>query len=249
MSAKRVAFVTGGMEGLGAAVSRRLHDAGMVVAMSHSERNDHVATWLMREGDAGRHFQAFEADVADFGSCERCAQRVLDEFGVVDILINNAGIARDSTFEKMTKSDWDTVLRTDLDALFNMTKPFIGGMINQHFGRVVNISSVDGSRGAFGHTNYSAAKAGVQGFTKALALEVAMHGVTVNTVSPGYLATSSMIESVSKDVMEATILPQIPVGRLGQPDEIAALVAFLCSDEAGFVTGADLAINGGMHMR
>jgi acetoacetyl-CoA reductase len=248
MTQKRVAFVTGGLGGLGAAISRRLHDAGMIVAVSHSPRNDHVATWIMHERDAGRRFQAFEADVADFDSCDRCAHRVLDEFGAVDILINNAGITRDSTFVKMTKSDWDAVLRTDLDALFNMTKPFIGGMVSQGFGRVVNIGSVNGSRGAFGQTNYSAAKSGIHGFTKALALEVAKHGVTVNTVSPGYLATS-MTAAVPKEIMETRILPQIPVGRLGQPAEIAALVGFLCSDDAAFITGADLAINGGMHMR
>lgn len=248
MSAKRVAFVTGGMGGLGAAISRRLHDAGMVVAMSHSERNDHVATWLMHERDAGRHFVAYEADVSSFDSCAHCAERVLAEFGTVDVLVNNAGITRDSTFAKMNKEDWDKVLRTDLDSVFNMTKPLLGGMVKQQFGRVVNISSVNGARGAFGQTNYAAAKAGIHGFTMSLALEVAKHGVTVNMVSPGYLATA-MTAAVPKDVMETKILPQIPVGRFGQPDEIAALVAFLCSDDAGFVTGADFAINGGMHMR
>lgn len=248
MSAKRVAFVTGGMGGLGAAISRRLHDAGMVVAMSHSERNDHVATWLMHERDAGRRFQAYEADVTDFDSCAHCAERVLNEFGTIDVLINNAGITRDSTFAKMNKEDWDAVLRTDLDSLFNMTKPLLKGMVEQRFGRVVNIGSVNGARGAFGQTNYAAAKSGIHGFTMSLALEVAKHGVTVNTVSPGYLATA-MTATIPTDVMDTKILPQIPVGRLGQPDEIAALVAFLCSDDAAFVTGADFAINGGMHMR
>jgi acetoacetyl-CoA reductase len=248
MSAKRVAFVTGGMGGLGAAISRRLHDAGMAVAMSHSERNDHVATWLTQERDAGRQFVAYEADVSEFDSCARCAERLLAEFGRVDILVNNAGITRDSTFAKMSKEDWDKVLRTDLDSVFNMTKPLLGGMLERRFGRIVNISSVNGARGAFGQTNYAAAKAGIHGFTMSLALEVARHGVTVNTVSPGYLATA-MTAAVAQNVMETKILPQIPVGRLGQPDEIAALVAFLCSEDAGFVTGADFAINGGMHMR
>ncbi|KVX57752.1 beta-ketoacyl-ACP reductase [Burkholderia ubonensis] len=248
MRDERVAFVTGGMGGLGAAISRRLHAAGMTVVVSHSEHNDHVATWLTRERDAGRIFHAFEVDVADFDSCQRCGKRVIDQLGRVDVLVNNAGITRDATFAKMTKSQWDAVLRTDLDGLFNMTKPFVGGMIERGFGRIVNVGSVNGSRGAYGQTNYAAAKAGVHGFTKALALELAKHGVTVNTVSPGYLATP-MVESVPKEMLDAKILPQIPVGRLGQPDEIAALVAFLCSAEGAFATGADFAVNGGMHMK
>ncbi|BCG01219.1 beta-ketoacyl-ACP reductase [Paraburkholderia sp. PGU19] len=247
MEKGRVAFVTGGMGGLGAAISRALHDAGITVAMSYSTRNDHVATWLMKERDQGRHFHAYEADVSDFDSCERCAKRVLDELKKVDILINNAGITRDMTFARMTKADWDAVLRTDLDGLFNMSKQFLPGMIERGYGRIINVSSVNGSRGAFGQVNYSAAKSGVHGFTKSLALEVAKRGITVNTVSPGYLATA-MVQAVPHDIMESKILPQIPVGRLGRPEEIAALVAFLCSDEAAFMTGANLAINGGMHM-
>ncbi|AOJ76453.1 beta-ketoacyl-ACP reductase [Burkholderia ubonensis] len=247
MGAERVAFVTGGTGGLGTAIARRLHDAGITVAVSYMNGDAQLATWIAREREAGRTFHAFEVDVADYDSCQHCAARMLAEFGHVDVLVNNAGITRDATFAKMTKAQWDAVLRTDLDGLFNMTKPFVGGMIERGFGRIVNVGSVNGSRGAYGQTNYAAAKAGVHGFTKALALELAKHGVTVNTVSPGYLATP-MVESVPKEVLDAKILPQIPVGRLGQPDEIAALVAFLCSDEGAFATGADFAVNGGMHM-
>ncbi|MBB5444963.1 MULTISPECIES: acetoacetyl-CoA reductase [unclassified Paraburkholderia] len=248
MGTDRVALVTGGMGGLGAAVSRALHDAGMTVAVTHSTRNDHVSTWLQHERDTGRDFHAYEADIADFDSCARCAQRVLTELGVVDVLINNAGITHDTSFAKMSKEHWDAVLRTDLDGLFNMSKPLLPGMLERRHGRIVNVGSVNGSRGAYGQTNYSAAKAGVHGFTKALALETAKHGVTVNTVSPGYLATA-MVEAVPREVLDTKILPQIPVGRLGRPDEVAALIAFLCSEEAAFITGADIAINGGMHMQ
>ncbi|PFH20668.1 acetoacetyl-CoA reductase [Burkholderia lata] len=248
MCADRVAFVTGGMGGLGAAISRRLHAAGMTVAVSHTERNDHIATWLVHEREAGRTFHGFEVDVADYDACQQCAARVLAQFGRVDVLVNNAGITRDASFVKMTKSMWDAVLRTNLDSMFNMTKPFVPGMIEAGFGRIVNIGSVNGSRGAYGQANYAAAKAGIHGFTKALALELARHGVTVNTVSPGYLATA-MLDSVPKDVLDTKILPQIPVGRLGNPDEIAALVAWLCSDAGAFATGAEFDVNGGMHMR
>jgi acetoacetyl-CoA reductase len=248
MAAKRIAFVTGGMGGLGEAISRRLHDAGMTVVVSHSVGNTRAPAWIEAERTAGRRFEAYEMNVADFDSCHQVAERVLHEFGQVDVLINNAGITCDRSFIKMTRADWDAVMRTDLDALFNVTKPFVPGMIERGFGRIVNIGSVNGSRGAYGQTNYAAAKAGIHGFTKALALEVAKKGVTVNTVSPGYLATQ-MVEAVPQDVMQTRILPQIPVGRLGQPDEIAALVTFLCSNDAAFITGADIAINGGMHMQ
>ena len=248
MQTDRVAFVTGGMGGLGEAVSRRLYDTGMTVVVTRSVHSTHAVPWLENERAAGRRFDAYELDVADFDSCGRAAQRVLEAFGRVDVLVNNAGITCDRTFVKMSKGDWDSVLHTDLDSLFNLTKPFVPGMIERGFGRIVNIGSVNGSRGAFGQTNYAAAKAGMHGFTKSLALEVAKKGVTVNTVSPGYLATA-MVEAVPQDVLASRILPQIPVGRLGKPDEVAALIAFLCSDEAGFITGADIAINGGMHMQ
>jgi len=247
MQATRVALVTGGTGGLGSAISRRLHDLGMEVAVSHSPRNERVVRWLEEERRAGRSFRAFAADVADFDSCAQCARQVLETYGRLDVLVNNAGLTQDATFLKMTKADWDAVLRTNLDSAFNVTKPFLPGMIERGFGRIVNVGSVNGARGAYGQANYSAAKAGLHGFTKALALEVAKKGVTVNTVSPGYLATA-MVEAVPQDVLDKRILPQIPVGRLGKPDEVAALIAFLCSDDGAFVTGADIAVNGGMHM-
>ncbi|MDF3887198.1 acetoacetyl-CoA reductase [Cupriavidus basilensis] len=246
--AGRIALVTGGLGGLGEAIAMRLHDAGHRVAVTHSMGNDHVEAWLMRQQAAGREFSAFATDVADFEACQYCAAQVLAEMGQVDILVNNAGITRDMTFRRMTKADWDIVLRTDLDSIFNMTKPLCDGMVGRGWGRIINIASVNGTKGAFGQTNYCAAKAGIHGFTKALALEVAAKGVTVNTVSPGYLATH-MVTDMPADILQARILPQIPVGRLGRPEEVAALITYLCSDDAAFVTGANIAINGGQHMQ
>ena len=165
----------------------------------------------------------------------------------MDILINNAGITRDTTFKKMSKVDWSAVVSTNLDSVFNMCKPVVDGMVERGWGRVINVSSVNGQKGAFGQTNYSAAKAGMHGFTKALALEVAKKGVTVNTISPGYIGTA-MVTAIPEDVLNSKILPQIPVGRLGKPEEVAGLCAYLASDEAAFLTGANIAINGGQHM-
>ncbi|WER50147.1 acetoacetyl-CoA reductase [Cupriavidus sp. WKF15] len=244
---KRIALVTGGMGGLGEAISIRLHDAGHTVLVTHSPGNTKVQEWLATMAAGGREMNAYEVDVADFDSCQACMAKILGEVGHVDILVNNAGITRDMAFKKMGKPDWDAVLRTDLDSVFNVTKPLCEGMVERGWGRIINISSVNGSKGAFGQTNYSAAKAGMHGFTKALALEVARKGVTVNTVSPGYLATK-MVMAVPKDVMDSKILPQIPMGRLGRPEEVAGLVAFLCSEDAAYLTGANLAINGGQHM-
>jgi len=245
---KRIAVVTGGMGGLGEAISTRLHDAGYAVVVTHSPGNKGAAEWLANMERSGRNFRAYAVDVADYDSCQACAARIQKEVGHADILVNNAGITQDTTFKKMTKVNWDAVIRTNLDSVFNMTKPLCEEMVARGWGRIINISSVNGSKGSIGQTNYAAAKAGMHGFTKSLALEVARKGVTVNTISPGYLATK-MVTAIPQEILDAKILPQIPAGRLGKPEEVAALVAFLCSDDAGFVTGANIAINGGQHMQ
>jgi acetoacetyl-CoA reductase len=244
----RVAVITGGMGGLGDSISTKMHAAGYRVVVTHSPGNTKTKEWLAEHTANGREFRAYPVDVADFESCKECVVRVAKEVGPVDILVNNAGITRDTTFKKMTKGDWDSVIRTNLDSVFNMTKQVMDGMVDRGWGRVINVSSVNGSKGAFGQTNYSAAKAGMHGFTKALALEVARKGVTVNTISPGYIGTK-MVTAIPKEVLDAKILPQIPLGRLGAPEEIAGLIIYLCSDEAAFVTGANIAINGGQHMQ
>ncbi len=243
----RIALVTGGMGGLGEAIAIKLAAMDYQVVVTHSLTNTKAPEWLARMAEMGYLFRAYPVDVADFDSCAECVARVTAEVGQVDVLVNNAGITRDMTFRKMTKADWDAVLRTNLDSVFNMTKQVIEGMIAKGWGRIINISSVNGTKGAFGQTNYSAAKAGMHGFTKALALEVAKYGITVNTISPGYIGTK-MVMAIPSDVLQSKILPQIPLGRLGKPEEVAGLVAYLASDEAAFVTGANIAINGGQHM-
>ncbi|MGX6570367.1 acetoacetyl-CoA reductase [Cupriavidus necator] len=248
MAGQRIALVTGGMGGLGEAIAVRLLADGARVVVTHSVHNDHVAQWLGTQRSAGREFTAFPVDVTDFASCQRCVSQVRSELGGVDILINNAGVTRDRTLRKMDKADWDFVLRTDLDSLFHMTRPLVEPMLARGWGRIVNISSVNASRGAFGQTNYAAAKAGVHGFTKALALELARKGITVNTVSPGYLDTH-MVTDMPAEILERDVLPTIPVGRLGKPAEVAALISYLCSDDGAFVTGANFAINGGQHLQ
>lgn len=243
----KVALVTGGMGGLGTAICRRLQADGFRVAATYSPDNKTPEAWLAVQRDEGFRFSTYKVDVTDYAECEWMVQKVLAEMGRIDVLVNNAGITRDRSLRKMTLDDWHAVMRADLDSVFNVTKQAIEPMMTQRWGRVINISSVNGQQGAFGQANYAAAKAGMHGFTKALALEMARHGVTVNTVSPGYLRTR-MTAQVPPDIMEGKILPQIPVGRLGQPEEVAALVAYLASEEAGFVTGANIAINGGQHM-
>jgi acetoacetyl-CoA reductase len=243
----RVALVTGGMGGLGEAVSVKLAALGYKVVTTYSPGNTKVEGWLTSMRDKGLEFKAYECDVADYDSAQACVAKIQQEVGPVDVLVNNAGITRDMTFKKMDKVNWDAVIKTNLDSVFNMSKPVVDGMVDRGWGRIINISSVNGQKGAFGQTNYSAAKAGMHGFTKALALEVARKGVTVNTISPGYIGTKMVME-IPSEVLESKIIPQIPMGRLGKPDEVAGLVAYLSSDEAAFVTGANIAINGGQHM-
>jgi acetoacetyl-CoA reductase len=243
----RIALVTGGMGGIGTAVCTRLAASGYQVVTTHSPGNSTVSEWLAAMERERLTFMAYPCDVSDHDSAQACISRIQQEVGPVDILVNNAGVTRDATFRKMGKPDWDMVLRTNLDSLFNMTKPVCDGMVERGWGRIINISSVNGQKGCLGQTNYAAAKAGMHGFTKALSLEVARKGVTVNTVSPGYIATR-MVKAIPKDVLESKILPQIPVGRLGEPEEVASLVAYLASDAAAFITGANIAINGGQHM-
>jgi acetoacetyl-CoA reductase len=244
---QRVALVTGGMGGLGEAICIKLAALGDKVVTTYSPNNTKAQEWLRRMNDMGFGFKAFPCDVTDFNACGACVDEVTKEMGHVDVLVNNAGITRDMTFKKMTKADWDAVIHTNLDSVFNMTKQVMDAMVARGWGRVINISSVNATKGAFGQTNYSAAKAGMHGFTKALALEVAKKGVTVNTISPGYIGTK-MVMAIPQEVLDSKILPLIPQARLGKPEEVAGLVAYLASEEAAFVTGANISINGGQHM-
>jgi acetoacetyl-CoA reductase len=247
MAKQRVAVITGGMGGLGETISTKMAEAGYRVVVTYSPSNTKYRSWLEEMKGRGFSFNAFPVDVVDYDDCARICARIQSECGAIDILVNNAGITRDMTFKKMSKADWDAVMRTNLDSCFNMTKQVMDGMVDRGWGRVINVSSVNGQKGAFGQTNYSAAKAGIHGFTKALALEVARKGVTVNTISPGYIGTK-MVTAIPKEILDSKILPQIPVSRLGKPDEVAGLIIYLCSEEAAFVTGANISINGGQHM-
>ncbi len=244
---KRIVLVTGGMGGLGESICTKMADQGYIVVTTHSPGNKTAGDWLTGMKKRGYDFRAFAADVTDFDSCKACVQKIESDVGPIDVLVNNAGITRDMTFKKMTKADWDAVIGTNLDSVFNMTKQVLDGMVDRTWGRVINVSSVNGQKGAFGQTNYSAAKAGMHGFTKALAYEVARKGVTVNTISPGYIGTK-MVTAIPQDILDTKIVPQIPLGRLGKPEEVAGLIIYLASDEAAFVTGANISINGGQHM-
>ena len=248
MAKKRIALVTGGMGGLGEAICIKLAALGDTVVTTYSPGNTKAQAWLADMRAQGHTFYAYPAMSPTGTPAVACVQKVSAEVGPVDVLVNNAGITRDMTFKKMDRVNWDAVMHTNLDSVFNMTKQVCDGMVDRGWGRIINISSVNGQKGAFGQTNYSAAKAGMHGFTKALSLEVARKGVTVNTISPGYIGTQ-MVMAIPKEVLDSKIIPQIPMGRLGKPEEVAGLVAYLASEEAAFVTGANIAINGGQHMQ
>jgi acetoacetyl-CoA reductase len=238
----RVALVTGGTRGIGAAIARHLKASGYAVAANYGG-NDEAANQFRAETG----IPVFKFDVGDNVACETGIRAVEAELGPVDILVNNAGITRDGFFHRMSYEQWHEVMRTNLDSMFTCTRPVIEGMRHRGFGRIILISSINGQKGQIGQTNYSAAKAGVIGFAKALAQENANKGITVNVIAPGYIATE-MVQAIAPDVLNARILPAIPVGRLGQADEVAEAVLYLASERAGFVTGATLAINGGQYM-
>jgi len=245
---KRIALVTGGTGGIGTAICRQLanEEVQVIAGFSHGGDNAYALKWQTDQKNAGFTFELVKGNVSDFNACAAMIDEVETKYGPVDILVNNAGIARDSTLRKMQVEQWNEVIHINLDSVFNVTRHVINGMIDRNFGRIINISSINGQKGQFGQTNYSAAKAGMHGFTKALAQEVASKGITVNTVSPGYVATE-MVKKMPENVLEK-IIAQIPVGRLAEPAEIARVVAFLAAKEQGFITGADFAINGGQHM-
>jgi acetoacetyl-CoA reductase len=238
----RTAIVTGGTKGIGLAACKELTGLGYRVAALWA--HDESAAEACRKG---LDVMSVRCDVGDFDACGAAVKAVEAELGPVDVLVNDAGVTRDATLRKMTREQWGEVIRVDLDSQFNMCRQVVDGMCARGFGRIINITSINGQKGQFGQTNYSAAKAGELGFTKALALETARLGITANSICPGYIHTE-MLDAVPPEIMEKSILPQIPVGRLGKPEEIARAVVFLAAEEAGFITGSTLSINGGQYM-
>jgi len=238
----RIALVTGGTRGIGRAISLALSNAGVTVGANYAGNDDAANAFKEETG-----ILVFKFDVSDFDACKKGIEKIKADLGPIDILVNNAGITRDKPLHKMELEQWDAVIATNLNSVFNTTRNVIEGMRERGFGRIINISSINGQRGQFGQANYSAAKAGLFGFTKAVAQETASKGITVNAVAPGYVATE-MVLAVPEKVLNESILPQIPVGRLGEPEEVGRCVAFLASDEAGFITGSTLSANGGQYM-
>jgi acetoacetyl-CoA reductase len=243
--ADKVAYVTGGMGGIGTAICQRLHKEGFKVIAGCGPSRD-WKKWLDEQKALGYTFHASVGNVADWDSTDAAFKKAVEEVGVIDVLVNNAGITRDRMFLKMTRDDWDAVIDTNLNSMFNVTKQVVAGMVEKGWGRIIQISSVNGEKGQSGQTNYSAAKAGMHGFTMALAQEMANKGVTVNTVSPGYIGTE-MVQAIKPAILEK-IIETIPVKRLGTPAEIGSIVAWLAGPDSGFTTGADFSCNGGLHM-
>ncbi|MEO5376725.1 MAG: acetoacetyl-CoA reductase [Magnetococcus sp. DMHC-6] len=243
----RIALVTGGVGGMGTEICRELAHKGCTVVGTYiAMERDHAQVWLKDRLAENMKAAIYELDGTQFDSCRETVAQVEKEVGPIDILVNNAGITRDGTLKKMDSAQWLAVINTNLNSVFNMTRNVIDGMLERKFGRIINISSINGRKGQFGQTNYSAAKAGMHGFTMALAQETASKGITVNTVSPGYTATKMMLD-IPQDILNK-IIAQIPVGRLAKPEEIARVVSFLAADENGFITGANIDINGGQYM-
>ena len=242
---KKVAYVTGGMGGIGTAICQRLHKSGFTVIAGCGPTRD-FKKWLDEQSALGYTFYASVGNVSEWDSTVEAFSKAKAEHGPIDVLVNNAGITRDRMFLKMTRDDWDAVIDTNLNSMFNVTKQVVGDMVEKGWGRIIQISSVNGEKGQSGQTNYSAAKAGMHGFTMALAQEMATKGVTVNTVSPGYIGTE-MVRAIRQDVLDK-IVATSPVKRLGTPEEIGSIVGWLAGEESGFTTGADFSCNGGLHM-
>lgn len=248
MAEKKVALVTGGTGAIGTAICQALYQAGynVVAGYYHGGDDSYAKSWQKEQKANGFDFHIAYANITAFDSCGEMIRNIESEIGPISILVNNAGITKDAALKKMEPEAWDAVIRTNLDSLFNVTRNVINGMLERKFGRIINIASINGQKGQFGQTNYAAAKAGIHGFTMSLAQEVAKHGITVNTISPGYVDTP-MIRKVRDDILEK-IVAQIPVGRLGETQEIGRLCVFLASDDSAFMTGDNLAINGGQYM-
>ncbi|MBV8033472.1 acetoacetyl-CoA reductase [Roseateles sp.] len=242
---QKIAYVTGGMGGIGTAICQKLAKAGFKVIAGCGPSRDYQK-WLDEQKALGFSFHASVGNVADWGSTVEAFQKAITEHGAIDVLVNNAGITKDRMFLKMTPEDWKAVIDTNLNSMFNVTKQVVPGMVEKGWGRIIQISSVNGEKGQAGQTNYSAAKAGMHGFTMALAQELAAKGVTVNTVSPGYIGTD-MVKAIKPEILDK-IVATIPVRRLGTPEEIGSVVAWLAGDDSGFTTGADFSCNGGLHM-
>jgi acetoacetyl-CoA reductase len=243
---KKIAYVTGGMGGIGTSICQRLANDGFTVVAGCGPNSPRKETWLKEQKVLGFDFIASEGNISDWDSTVAAFAKARAEVGEIDVLVNNAGITRDGVFRKMTPEDWKAVIDTNLNSLFFVTRQVIDGMLERGWGRIINISSMNGQKGQFGQTNYSTAKAGMHGFTMALAQEVASKGVTVNTVSPGYIGTD-MVKAIREDVLQK-IVGTIPVKRLGTPEEIASIISWIASEESGFATGADFSLNGGNHM-